>query len=107
MVRFIFYTKNNQRREAEFNITEDDNLELISIRTLNDKNSKEYNKYISSFNDKTEQLTVNTKKGFGELIASFTKLFGFKTCAPCNKRRQYLNKITPQWIANILSKLYK
>ena len=48
-----------------------------------------------------------SKKGFGEVVASFTKLFGFKTCAPCNKRRPYLNKITPLWISKIITKFYK
>ena len=36
-----------------------------------------------------EKLTEFCKKGFGEVVASFTKLFGFKPCAPCNKRRKY------------------
>jgi hypothetical protein len=31
--------------------------------------------------------------GAGDVIARVTKAFGIQPCAPCEKRRQYLNRI--------------
>ena len=101
-VRVTYYGHNHNKKVANFKILENDILELIETTDYK-------NKYVikKEYDDSYKANLKPMKKGFGEVVASFTKLFGFKTCAPCNKRRQYLNKITPTWIANILSKLYK
>jgi hypothetical protein len=51
----------------------------------------------------------NRNKSYGivEVVASITKLFGFKPCAPCDKRRKYLNQITPNWLEKIITKIYE
>jgi len=105
-VRVVYYGNNQNKKIADFIVNKDDILELVSTvdYQIPCKSKELYDKVIFETNN---QKPISTKKGFGEVVASFTKLFGFKTCAPCNKRRQYLNKITPMWISNILSKFYK
>ena len=98
----IIYNAKKSQRKIICELQEDDTIIIKeNIPIYNFEPSK-----INTFN--TSRL-INTpqKKGFGEVVASFTKLFGYKPCAPCNKRRKYLNNITPMWIVNILSKLYK
>lgn len=34
-------------------------------------------------------------RGAGDLVAKVTKAVGIKPCAPCQKRRQWLNKYFP------------
>lgn len=101
-VRVTYYGNNHNKKIANFKITENDILELIETADYKTPyvTKKEYD---ASQNPNMKPM----KKGFGEVVASFTKLFGYKPCAPCNKRRKYLNNITPIWIANILSKIYK
>jgi hypothetical protein len=100
-VRVTYYGNTRNKKVANFKVKEDDTLELL--------NTSDYKNLNSSKKDHTPNVTNNIllKKGFGEVVASFTKLFGFKPCAPCNKRRQYLNRITPIFIANIIGKFYK
>lgn len=31
--------------------------------------------------------------GLGDIVAGITKLFGIKTCAPCEARREILNRL--------------
>lgn len=49
---------------------------------------------------------IKTKNGIGDVFASLTKMFGFKPCEPCNKRRKYLNEKTPNWLAKVLERFY-
>ncbi len=35
-------------------------------------------------------------RGLGDSVASVTKKFGIKPCAPCQKRREKLNKMFPK-----------
>ena len=101
-VRVTYYGHNHNKKVANFKILENDILELIETTDYK-------NKFVikKEYDDSYKSNLKPIKKGFGEVVASFTKLFGFKPCAPCNKRRKYLNNITPMWIVNILSKLYK
>jgi len=105
-VRVTYYGKDRNKRIAFFKINKDSVLELIE--------TKDYVSPVKidpsiqkKLNQEEMQKQPKPRMGFGEVVASFTKLFGFKPCAPCNKRRQYLNKITPIFIANIIGKFYK
>ena len=100
-VRVSYYGNSGNKKVANFKVKEDDTLEL-----LNTADHKHSNISKKRYNPNNINVT-HPKKGFGEIVASFTKLFGFKPCAPCNKRRQYLNRITPIFIANIIGKFYK
>jgi len=62
--------------------------------------------------DKQQSLRKNRRKfagkrseGLGDTIAKITKLFGFKPCSACEKRRKALNKKVPygQRIKNLFS----
>ena len=102
-VRVVYYNLQNIKKIADFKILNDDKLELIKITdyVLPIKKSSDKNFIKHDLNNK-----IVNKIGIGDLVASFTKLFGFKPCAPCDKRRKYLNKITPKWISNIIGKFY-
>lgn len=100
-VRVTYYGKKGNKKIAFFKINQDSILELVETKD-----------YVSPIKgnpnaQKPIQTQIQPKMGFGEVIASFTKLFGFKPCAPCNRRRQYLNRITPIFVANIIRKFYK
>lgn len=101
-LKVTYYGNTNNKKIANFQIKENDILELID--TIDYKSPYTSEKAYIEHNKNKINIS---KKGFGEVVASFTKLFGFKTCAPCNKRRQYLNKITPLWISKIITKFYK
>ena len=101
-LKVTYYGNTNNKKIANFQIKENDILELID--TIDYKSPYTSEKTYIEHNKNKVNIS---KKGFGEVVASFTKLFGFKTCAPCNKRRQYLNKITPLWISKIITKFYK
>lgn len=105
-VRVTYYGKDGNKKIAFFKINQNSILELIET-----KNYVSPVKIDSSvkkeLKQKEMQNQIKPKMGFGEIVASFTKLFGFKPCAPCDRRRQYLNKITPNFIANIIGKFYK
>jgi hypothetical protein len=101
-IKVTYYGNTNNKKIANFQIKENDILELID--TVDYKSPYTSEKTYIEHNKNKVNIS---KKGFGEVVASFTKLFGFKTCAPCNKRRHYLNKITPLWISKIITKFYK
>jgi|LakMenE18May11ns_1017448.scaffolds.fasta_scaffold9772445_4 hypothetical protein len=105
-VRVTYYGKSGNKKIAFFKINKESILELVE--------TKDYVSPIKIDPDIQKKLKheeiqkqIKPRIGFGEVVASFTKLFGFKPCAPCNKRRQYLNRITPIFIANIIGKFYK
>lgn len=100
-VRVTYYGKNGNKKIAFFKINQDSILELVETKDY------VFPIKVNPNAQKPIQNQIQPKMGFGEVVASFTKLFGFKPCAPCNKRRQYLNKITPIFIANIIGKFYK
>lgn len=98
----IIYNGRKSQRKIICEIQEDDTLIIKeNVEIHNFQVSKTNN-----FNQSKLNL-VPQKKGIGEIFASFTKLFGFKPCAPCDKRRKYLNQKTPTWVANIIAKFYK
>jgi hypothetical protein len=105
-VQFAYYNNKNEKRIAKFRIKNDDSLELIKTEIYS-KNSSlgELHQPIEVKLPSTE-VWIPTKYGIGEVVASITKLFGFKPCAPCNKRRKYLNKITPNWLEKIIKWFY-
>lgn len=110
MVKVIFYTKKNERREALFNITEDNGLELYSLKTLDDTNSLEYKQFISKKIDivkQKEQLVSDIKIGIGDLIYYITSKFGIKHCSKCNQRKNCFNILTPIFISKILTFVVK
>jgi hypothetical protein len=98
----IIYNGKKTQRKMICEIQDDD---TIIIK----KNEPIYNFKTSKDNtfDTSKLIDVPQQKGIGEVFASFTKLFGFKPCAPCDKRRKYLNKITPRWMAKFIAKFYK
>ena len=36
---------------------------------------------------------ARTELGLGDVIATITKFFGVKTCAPCEERRRLMNQV--------------
>lgn len=105
-VRVTYYGKDGNKKIAFFKINQNSILELTE--TKNYVSPVKIDPSIQKqLKQKEIQNQIKPKMGFGEIVASVTKLFGFKPCAPCNRRRQYLNKITPNFIANIIGKFYK
>jgi len=102
-VRVTYYGNKQNKKVAIFKVKEDDTLELLETTDYR-------NPVVSSPAEITQTKifnpTTQTKSGIGDLVASFTKLFGFKPCAPCNKRRRYMNQHTPSWLSKIITKLY-
>jgi len=98
----IIYNGKKSQRKIICEIQEDDTLIIKENKPI-------YNFEVSKTNtfNQSKLNLVSQKQGIGELFASFTKLFGFKPCAPCDKRRKYLNQKTPMWMANIIAKFYK
>lgn len=94
-VKLSYYNNKQVKKVATFRIHDDDSLEIIKIE---DPKIKDPPKPIKDLPEK--------KYGVGEVVASITKAFGFKPCAPCDKRRKYLNKITPPWLEKIIKKAY-
>ena len=45
--------------------------------------------------------------GFGDVVYVVASRFGFKTCGRCNKRRAWLNRHTPRWLARVLGGIVK
>lgn len=43
----------------------------------------------------TSTPTPERIRGVGDVVAKVTKAVGIKPCAPCQKRRQWLNKYFP------------
>jgi len=98
-VKLSYYNNKQEKKVATIKINNDDTLEIVKI-----EDPKIKQPVIS------ENKNLNNKNknyGIGEVIASITKLFGFKPCAPCNKRRKYLNQITPNWLEKIITKIYE
>lgn len=59
-------------------------------------------RYVSDALQKTaDELGI----GLGDLIAKATKAFGIKPCAPCEKRRQILNRIGELGVAETIRQL--
>lgn len=99
MIKVVFYTKKNQRKEATFKLTENDSLELISIKDLNQ---------ISLQNSHTRlNQTLKTQEikliGFGDIVYSITKFFKVKKCSKCSIRHNCLNAFTPLFLQKILT----
>lgn len=104
MVKVIFYTKNNERREALFNITEDDGLELYSLKTLDDRHSQEYKEFIAKKIPIVNKENKNINFiGIGDVIYWLTSKLQIKHCAKCNKRKECLNILTPIFISKMLT----
>jgi hypothetical protein len=103
-VRVTYYGNKQNKKVAIFKVKENDTLELLETK---DYVSPIVSPELLKSNNRTPFENNKIKIGIGEVIASFTKLFGFKPCAPCNKRRRYLNEKTPVWMANIIAKFYK
>jgi hypothetical protein len=98
----IIYNAKKSQRKIICELQEDDTIIIKeNVPIYNFEPSK-----TNTFNA-SRLINVPQKKGIGEVVASFTKLFGYKPCAPCNKRRRYLNEKTPIWMANIIAKFYK
>ena len=104
-VRVTYYGNKQNKKVAIFKVKEDDSLELIETKnyvnpivTSSSKSSPVHNKIFNS----TKQI----KAGLGDVFASITKIFGFKPCTPCNKRRKYLNHHTPKWLSKFITKIY-
>lgn len=100
-IQITYYTNKQKKKIAKFLIKDDETLELLSTKDYeaNLRQPKEL---------KLPKAELpKTKIGIGEVVASVTKLFGFKPCAPCNRRRKYLNKITPNWLEKIITKIYE
>jgi len=95
----FIYNGRKGKRKLVCQINEDDTLTIVKNTSISD--FKIYPQNLNRFEE------VPMKKGFGELIASVTKFFGAKPCAPCDKRRKYLNKITPSWMSKQIEKLYR
>lgn len=93
----IIYNGNFSHRKVVCDIQPDDTL--IIKENIEIKNFK-----VEPITNKFSN--VQTKPGVGDLFASITQLFGFKPCAPCNKRKKYLNEKTPIWISKVLERLY-
>jgi len=99
-IEFIYYNNQNKKKKAKFRIHNDDTLEILSL--------EDYKKHeiIEEPIPNKSASEIKVKYGLGEVVASFTKLFGFKPCAPCNKRRKYLNNKTPEWLVKIIERFY-
>lgn len=98
----IIYNGKKSQRKMICELQEDDSVVIKeNVPIYNFKTSKN-----NTF-DTSKLVDVPQKKGIGEIVASFTKLLGAKPCAPCDKRRRYLNQITPKWMAKIIAKAYK
>lgn len=98
----IIYNGKKSQRKIICEIQEDDTLIIKENVAIHNFQVSKTNTF-----DKSKMINVPQKKGIGEVFASFTKLFGFKPCAPCDKRRKYLNQKTPIWMSNIIAKFYK
>lgn len=98
-IEFIYRNNKQIKKKARFKIKDNDTLEILSIEDFEQPKIIEKPIY-------PKPSEFKTRHGVGEIVASFTKLFGFKPCAPCNKRRQYLNKKTPDWIVKIIERIY-
>lgn len=108
-ITVAYFNNKNEKRIAKFKIKDDDSLELIETDVYSKTSKLGYLHPIQTL--KVPSLTENNvflpfKYGLGEIVASITKLFGFKPCAPCNKRRKYLNQITPNWLEKIIKWFY-
>ena len=82
-VRLVYYGNTGKKKVAVFKIMNDDTLELLS--------TKEYVSPVINSNNlnKTNINNIKIFNGVGDVFASITKLFGFKPCAPCDRRRKY------------------
>jgi hypothetical protein len=102
MVKVVFYTKTNLRKEATFKLTDDDSLELISIKNLNPISLQNLKQ------DKNLKIEKPLKPiGFGDIVYFITKLFKVKKCSRCDIRYQCLNAFTPIFVQKILTWAYK
>lgn len=45
--------------------------------------------------------------GVGDCVYMVASALGFKTCGRCNKRRAWLNRRTPRWLARVLGGIVK
>lgn len=45
--------------------------------------------------------------GLGEVVAASTKAIGIRPCGACQRRREALNRATPNWLGRFLQKLKK
>lgn len=45
--------------------------------------------------------------GLGEVIAASTKAVGIKPCGGCQRRREALNRATPNWLRRFLQRFKK
>jgi hypothetical protein len=112
-INVSYITNKNKRKIAKFRIKDDESLEFIGsieygpnteLGTLTIPGS--YKLPSLDLEHSIKQNLPEIRFGIGEIIASITKLFGFKPCAPCNRRRKFLNKITPNFLVNLIKKLY-
>jgi hypothetical protein len=95
----FIYNGQKGRRKLVCTLNEDDTLTIVRNSSISD--FKVYPQNLSQLSESP------SKKGLGEIVASATKLFGAKPCAPCDRRRKYLNEITPNWAAKQIEKLYR